>query len=87
VAAAREVEHLFDLVGKNAKLAKDELALADHLEGQAKERLSEAEALQLSIDRARADFQEAVASGERAEADIRLAEERLRGLDELESSL
>ncbi|HZH98572.1 MAG TPA: AAA family ATPase, partial [Fimbriimonadaceae bacterium] len=85
--ASREVSALEARVAESMRLAEKEQTHADELEAAAAELNRNARALEADMDRHRGTRQHALTTVERAEAAIRLSEQRLKTLDDLEANL
>ncbi len=85
--AAREVNEHSERHEEAARRAREETARAEALEEEARRLAGDIAEKERETEQARAAVQEARSAAEGAEGDLRLAEERGRGLDELERAL
>ena len=85
--AVREVEELEKKIEESSKLAREELIRADHIDTQIRRIGEEVSALESEMDSIRGLQQGSLTAMERANADLRLAEQRLQSLDDLEKNL
>jgi chromosome segregation protein len=85
--AVKEVKEAEQRIEETLRLSRDELQRADKLEGAAREATQQIATTELELDQLRADHQEAITAQERAEANLRLLQQRLEGLDEQEKHL
>ncbi|MEZ0327528.1 MAG: chromosome segregation protein SMC [Fimbriimonas sp.] len=85
--AVREVREAEQRIEETVRISQQELAKADALEGKARDATLKISAVELELDGLRAQHQESITSLERAEANLRLLQQRLEALEEQEKHL
>lgn len=85
--SSREVQELEQKLSASAELVRTESRKAEHLEEQSRVVREQVLELENEIEAVRVRLQESLTAMERSDAAVRLGEERLRSLDELETTL
>lgn len=85
--AAAEMRTLQTRIDESIKIQRTEVQEADRLESESRASAENVEELDRKAERIRRTVQECLTAVERAQAEVRLGEERLLSLDELERSL
>ncbi len=86
-SAVKDVEEQEKRINESLKLVNEEARRADELESKVRRTGEKISALEADMDTLRAQQQSCITSLERADAAMRLAEQRLTSLDELEKNL
>ena len=84
---SRELVELEKRIAESSRLSKEELELADKLDRKVRAIGEQVSEIERDMDAVRSRQQSCLTAMERAIADLRLAEQRLESLDQLETSL
>ncbi len=85
--AVREVAELENRISESVRIAQAEMARADSLEAKSRHTGDEISKIETEMDAIRVIQQGSITSHERAEADLRLAQQRLESLSDQEKTL